>query len=176
MFAARKNKTSSHNVKYPSKSGNMSLYQNSPPPPATPQRDYIIQSPRLCCTLPGSIYFLLPGARIDLQIALGCGKHLICVCVWGCVRARKGFLLLPSDCAAPLPASLECQAAHTISLPSRPMSGCNDRSMQGSESNYLICGGTPRVSKQRFNWMKLILVMSFFHIPLHTTNTTKIGK
>lgn len=33
-----------------------------------------------------------PGARIDLQIALGCGKHLICVCMCVCAsNCEKGL-------------------------------------------------------------------------------------
>ncbi len=51
-------------------------------------RASIIQSPRLRSTLHANIHFLFPGARIDLQIALGCGKHLVCVCVCVCVCVR----------------------------------------------------------------------------------------
>lgn len=70
------------------------------------------------------------------------------VCVWLCVRdsVRMGFFLSPSDSAAPLLASLECQPAHTITTPSRPVSGRNDRGIQGSESKYLFCGFMPGIT------------------------------
>lgn len=123
----------------------MSLFSQSSPP-ATVRQGCIIQNPRLRSTRPANIHFPFPGARIVLQIALGCGKHLVCVC--GCVShtVRKGFLFLPSDSAAPLLASLECQPAHTITPLSRLVSGCNDRGIQWSEDKYFICGFMPGIA------------------------------
>lgn len=63
-----------------------------------------------------------------------------------CNSVKKRFLPLLSDSAGPPMASLECQSAHTITLPSRPMSVRNDRSIQGSGNKELICAFRSRIT------------------------------
>lgn len=106
--------------------------------PATARQDYIIQSP------PSAIHAsfqhslpLFPGATMRLQIALGRGKPLICAraCEQPSEKGLPPFALRFCCTSTGLCGMSSC--SHN-DLPSRAISGCNDRSIQGSGSKYLI--------------------------------------